>query len=92
MYWRRVVPLSQKSSIAFPFSRLHNEPFWRLVPIEGKEITPAEINNIGSVSQLRVLAIGATMTTTSPDAQPRWKIGSKTNSSTRTCPYRQELQ
>jgi putative restriction endonuclease len=59
MYWRRVVPLSQKSSIAFPFSRLHNEPFWHLVPIEGKEITSAEINNIATVSQLRTLAIGA---------------------------------
>jgi len=58
-YWRRVMPLSQKSSIAFPFSRLHNEPFWQLVPVEGKEITSAELNNIGTVSQLRVLAIGA---------------------------------
>ena len=35
-YWRRVVPITQKSSIAFPFSRLHNEPFWSLFryPVE----------------------------------------------------------
>ena len=28
LYWRRVVPLGQTSSIAFPFSRLDREPFW----------------------------------------------------------------
>jgi putative restriction endonuclease len=60
-YWRRVVPLAQTSSIAFPFSRLHNEPFWKLVPVSGKEITPAAINNISSVSQLRNVALGAKM-------------------------------
>jgi putative restriction endonuclease len=61
LYWRRVVPLGQSSSIAFPFSRLHNEPFWKLVPLPGKEITPAIINNITSVSQLRAVALGACM-------------------------------
>jgi putative restriction endonuclease len=58
-YWRRVVPLGRASSIAFPFSRLHNEPFWELVPLQGKEITPAALNNISSVSQLRTWALGA---------------------------------
>lgn len=58
-YWRRVIPLSQTSSIAFPFSRLHNEPFWELVPLQGKEITPAAINNVSSVSQLRTITLGA---------------------------------
>jgi len=58
-YWRRVVPITQKSSIAFPFSRLHNEPFWELVPVSGREITREAINNITSVSQLRGIAIGA---------------------------------
>lgn len=58
-YWRRVVPLSQKSSIAFPFSRLHNEPFWKLIPVPGKEITPAVINNISTVNQLREVSQGA---------------------------------
>lgn len=33
LYWRRIIPLGQTSSIAFPFSRLHNEPFWELVPL-----------------------------------------------------------
>jgi putative restriction endonuclease len=61
LYWRRIIPLGQSSSIAFPFSRLHNEPFWELVPQPGKEITPAAINNISSVSQLRTLALGARM-------------------------------
>jgi putative restriction endonuclease len=58
-YWRRVVPLGQTSSIAFPFSRLHNEPFWKLVPLQGKEITSEAINNISSVNQLRAVALGA---------------------------------
>ena len=60
-YWRRVVPLGQTSSIAFPFSRLHNEPFWKLVPVQSKEITPAILNNITTVSQLRTVALGAVM-------------------------------
>jgi len=58
-YWRRVVPITQKSSIAFPFSRLHNEPFWELVPVSSREITPAAVSTVGSVSQLRSIAIGA---------------------------------
>ncbi len=58
-YWRRVVPLSQKSSIAFPFSRLHNESFWKLIPVKGKEITQTAINNISNISQLREIALGA---------------------------------
>lgn len=61
LYWRRIIPLEKTSSIAFPFSRLHNEPFWELVPQPEKEITPATINNISSVSQLRILALGARM-------------------------------
>jgi len=36
LYWRRIIPLSQASSIAFPFSRLDREPFWELVPQPGK--------------------------------------------------------
>jgi putative restriction endonuclease len=59
LYWRRIVPLGQSSSIAFPFSRLHNEDFWQLVPLSGKEVTPAILNNITSVSQLRAVAMGA---------------------------------
>jgi putative restriction endonuclease len=61
LYWRRVVPLGQTSSIAFPFSRLHNEPFWKLVPLPGKEITPASVNNVTTVSQLRMVALGGCM-------------------------------
>jgi putative restriction endonuclease len=41
LYWRRIIPLGQTSSIAFPFSRLHNEPFWELVPLPGNEMIPA---------------------------------------------------
>lgn len=58
-YWRRVAPLGKSSSIAFPFSRLHNEPFWKLVPVPGREISPAVLNNISNVSQLRRAALGA---------------------------------
>ncbi len=59
LYWRRVVPLGQTSSIAFPFSRLAREPFWELVPQPGKIITDAVINNTSSVSYLRKHALGA---------------------------------
>ena len=39
LYWRRIIPLGQTSSIAFPFSRLDREPFWELVPQSGKNMT-----------------------------------------------------
>jgi putative restriction endonuclease len=58
-YWRRIVPLSQKSSIAFPFSRLNSEPFWELVTVKGRELTPAVINSITTVNQLRINVLGA---------------------------------
>ncbi|MDY0227982.1 MAG: hypothetical protein RBR38_14270 [Desulfomicrobium apsheronum] len=59
LYWRRIIPLGQTSSIAFPFSRLSCEPFWDLVPQPGKTITDAVINNTASVSYLREYALGA---------------------------------
>jgi putative restriction endonuclease len=59
LYWRCIIPLGQTSSIAFPFSRLDREPFWELVPLPGKSITPAIINNTSSVSYLRKYALGA---------------------------------
>jgi putative restriction endonuclease len=59
LYWRCIIPLGQTSSIAFPFSRLDREPFWELVPLPGKSITPATINNTSSVSYLRKYALGA---------------------------------
>jgi len=57
-YWRRVVPISQTSSIAFPFSRLNSESFWELLAVDGKEINRAAVNNIKTVTQLRQVAIG----------------------------------
>jgi putative restriction endonuclease len=59
LYWRRIIPLGQTSSIAFPFSRLNREPFWELVPQPGMSITPAVINNTSSVTYLRKHALGA---------------------------------
>ena len=59
LYWRRIMPPGQTSSIAFPFSRLNSEPFWELVPLPGREITPAAVNNVSTVTQLRALALGA---------------------------------
>jgi putative restriction endonuclease len=59
LYWRRIVPIGQTSSIAFPFSRLAREPFWELIPLPGKTITSAIINNTSSVSYLRKHALGA---------------------------------
>jgi putative restriction endonuclease len=58
-YWRRLMPIAQKSSIAFPFSRLNTEPFWKLVPRAGMVITQAEVQNVSTVIQLRRLANGA---------------------------------
>ncbi|HOI15729.1 MAG TPA: HNH endonuclease, partial [Geobacteraceae bacterium] len=58
-YWRRVVPIGQTSSIAYPFFHLKNEPFWELVPLPGKEAQLEHIKSVGSVSQLRTLALGA---------------------------------
>jgi len=59
LYWRRITPLGQTSSIAFPFSRLDREPFWELVPQTGMSITPAVINSISSVTYLRRYTLGA---------------------------------
>lgn len=59
LYWRRIIPLGQTSSIAFPFSRLDREPFWELVPQPGTTITPAIINNTSSVTYLRKHTLGA---------------------------------
>jgi putative restriction endonuclease len=58
-YWRCIVPVTQTSSISFPFSRLHNEPFWKLLPLPGQQITREIINSIGTVTQLRSFALGA---------------------------------
>ncbi len=58
-YWRSIVPVTQTSSIAFPFSRLHTEKFWKLVPLPGQKITRPIINSITSVAQLRKVALGA---------------------------------
>jgi len=58
-YWRSIVPVTQTSSIAFPFPRLDTEPFWKLVALPGREITRPIINAITTVSQLRNVALGA---------------------------------
>jgi putative restriction endonuclease len=58
-YWRSIVPVTQTSSIAFPFSRLHTENFWKLVPLPDKEITRPIINSITTVAQLRNVVLGA---------------------------------
>jgi len=58
-YWRRVVPVGQTSSIAYPFFHLKSEPFWELVPLPGKEAQLEHTKSVGSVSQLRTLALGA---------------------------------
>lgn len=59
LYWRKIIPLGQTSSIAFPFSRLDRESFWELVPQPGKTISSAKINNTSSVTYLRSYALGA---------------------------------
>ncbi len=61
LYWRRIIPLGQTSSIAFPFSRLDREPFWGLVAQPGITISSPVINSTSSVSFLRKYALGAKM-------------------------------
>jgi len=61
LYWRRVMPLGQTSSIAFPFPRLNGEPFWELVAQPGCTITTELINATTSVGYLRRYALGARM-------------------------------
>lgn len=58
-YWRQVVPIRQTSSIAFPFSRLHSEPFWELVPVDSQNLDRKTINSINTVNQLRQVTIGS---------------------------------
>jgi putative restriction endonuclease len=60
-YWRVVMPPGQTSSIAFPFSRMHTEPFWELVPVPGGQITKEAIGNVTTVPQLRQFALGANL-------------------------------
>ncbi len=43
-YWRRVAPLGHTSSIAFPFSRLQNEPFWKLISASGETVDIGRLN------------------------------------------------
>lgn len=57
-YWRRVAPLGHTSSIAFPFSRLQNEPFWKLLSASGEPVDIGRLN-ITNVTQLRQHAVGA---------------------------------
>ncbi|MFO7576987.1 MAG: HNH endonuclease [Pelovirga sp.] len=59
-YWRRVVPAGHNSSIAFPFSRLHSEPFWTLHTVDGDPFDVRRLN-LTSVTQLRQYAVGARM-------------------------------
>lgn len=59
LYWRRIIPLGQVSSIAFPFSRLDREPFWELVSLPGTSISSAVINNTSSITYLRKYTLGA---------------------------------
>lgn len=60
-YWRSLMPATQTSSIAFPFSRLNSEPFWKLVPLPKRQITKEAINSISTVSQLHQLILGANL-------------------------------
>ncbi len=57
-YWRRVAPMGHTSSIAFPFSRLHNEAFWKLLTAAGEPFKVGRLN-ITNVTQLRQHAVGA---------------------------------
>jgi putative restriction endonuclease len=59
LYWRRVVPVGQTSSIAFPFSRLHNEPFWKLIAKPEHCVSDPVVTRTTTVSYLRTYALGA---------------------------------
>jgi putative restriction endonuclease len=58
LYWSCIVPPEQKSSVAYPFFFLRSEGFWHLVPVPGKEQVLASTKSIGTVGQLRDIALG----------------------------------
>ena len=60
-YWRILMPVTQTSSIAFPFSKMNSEPFWELVSPPDRQITKEAVNSISTVTQLRQLALGANL-------------------------------
>jgi putative restriction endonuclease len=59
LYWSCIIPLRQKSSVAFPFFHLKSEGFWHLVPVPGKEQVLASTKSISTVGQLRDITLGA---------------------------------
>ncbi|MEW6213170.1 MAG: HNH endonuclease [Acidobacteriota bacterium] len=59
LYWSRVMPLDQRSTMALPFFHLRKDGFWHLVPQPGKEAFVESVSQIRSIIQLRDCVIGA---------------------------------
>ena len=58
-YWKSVMPLGSKTSMAYPFPRLNTDGFWHLVPNPGYE---NQINmDFSSMTKLREVCAGARM-------------------------------
>lgn len=57
-YWRKIMPISSSTSMAYPFSRLANDKLWKLLP-NPKSKTSININSISSMVKLRKVSIGA---------------------------------
>jgi putative restriction endonuclease len=58
-YWSIVMPLDKKGKIVYPFFYSKSEPFWHLLPQEGKEEILQSQKEVSSVYQLMEIIIGA---------------------------------
>jgi putative restriction endonuclease len=61
LYWARVIPPDQKGNIAAPFCHLRRDKFWHLIARPGQETALAAARQSRSASQLREMAIGASL-------------------------------
>ena len=61
LYWNNIVGREKNSNPVLPFFHLHQEGFWHLVPVPGKEQVLADIPQIRSIGPLRQLVLGATL-------------------------------
>lgn len=59
LYWARVMPPNQKSSLALPFFHLQSDKFWHLLPRPGKETFLSAVRQLRSINELLETVIGA---------------------------------
>jgi putative restriction endonuclease len=60
IYWSKIMPVSTRGNMAYPFCRLQTDGFWHLVPNPGYE-APIQCDLISSMVRLREMVAGATL-------------------------------